>query len=304
MDRAACPSSTPRIVVGIPCYNRPHGLQETIRCLQAQTFQDWRGVICDNASPDPRVAEIGEDAARRDPRFRYHRHPTNLGAIANFHFAAHVETAEFFMWGSDDDLWRPQFMETNLRLLEHHPQTALAFCAVESINRDGEVLFRLPSFAPLSSRGNSREDLQRYLEAPEKCGKANLIYGLFRTPALRDCLERDWEIACTNFYAADLVFLFALVCRYSIVAHDAYHFSKRQPTGARRKIRWRHPRSYRVAKGSELESYIARLRAVSPTPEIADLVEQSVRRRQRERWLYLLPQAWRLLDRRLLGSGV
>ena len=55
-----------------------------------QYFGNKRSVIinCDNASPDPRVAEVAQQAAAEDSRVIYHRHPENLGSIENFRYAA------------------------------------------------------------------------------------------------------------------------------------------------------------------------------------------------------------------------
>src|SRR6056297_1762705 len=72
------------IFVGIPCYNRPQGLADTIRCLREQTHQNWKALICDNASPLSEVENIARQAAREDDRIHYHRHESNLGSIENF----------------------------------------------------------------------------------------------------------------------------------------------------------------------------------------------------------------------------
>src|ERR1700733_7780849 len=45
-------SGAPRVTVGIPTFNRSAWLQETITCVLAQTYTDFRLVVSDNASTD------------------------------------------------------------------------------------------------------------------------------------------------------------------------------------------------------------------------------------------------------------
>lgn len=283
------------IFVGIACYNRPDGLQDTVRCLRQQTHQNWTALICDNASPDPRVQQIAEQAVAEDARFRYQRHPRNLGASENFRYSAQQSDQPFFMWASDDDLWHPDFMKTNLQCLSESPSAQLAFCSVQVINQFGRVLFSCDPFSRLSSTGDRRADLVRYLDEPEKAGKANLFYSLFRTSALQSVVAACWDAAHEDPCGADNVFVFAFLCRHAMVAHDALHLSKRQPTTKKRKIHWRHPRSYRAVKPQDLESYIARHRAVASSSEFAELADSIIRRRQSERYLYRIPVVHRWL---------
>ena len=108
---------TSQVFVGIPCFNRPAGLARTIECLQSQTNPSWAALISDNASPDPEVKAVAERVCANDSRFAYHRHGENIGAVANFKFVAEQADLPCFMWASDDDLWKPNFVETCLSLL-------------------------------------------------------------------------------------------------------------------------------------------------------------------------------------------
>ena len=283
------------IFVGIPCYNRADGLADTLRCLQSQTHTHWKALVCDNASPEPGVGEVARQVAADDNRVIYHRHPRNLGSIENFRFAARQSDRPFFMWASDDDLWHPEFMTTNLQQLQANSDAQLAFGSVEIINEQDEVLFEIERFSRFRSTGHRIEDVRRYLEDPEKRGKANMFYSLFRTESLQQCIDECWDNAFENEYAGDYVFLFAFFCRYAVATHDAIHLSKRQPTRAKRKIHWRHPRSYRAMKAREMESYIERHRLVAPNEEFAEMAESIIRRRQSERWKYAIPVVNRFL---------
>ena len=278
-----------RVFVGIPCYKRHEGLSETIRCLQQQTHSNWTAVVFDNASPNEEMRRVAEQACSADNRVRYFCHPENIGSAANFRFAAMQADAPYFMWASDDDQWHPEFISTNLQQLNDTPQAQMSFCTVDVINIFGDVLFRCPGFSRFCSCGDAYKDAVNYLEDPEALGKANLIYGIYRTPAVQSCVDAFWDRAFARFYGGDFVFVYAFICRHAIVAHDAVHMRKRQPTRARTKIHWRHPRTYRVSRSTEFESYLQRFSDISPNPELAALAERILRRRQKERFLYYLP---------------
>ena len=57
---ASKPVKDDAVFVGVPCYNRPAGLQNAIRCLQQQTHQKWTALISDNASPDPEMRAVAD----------------------------------------------------------------------------------------------------------------------------------------------------------------------------------------------------------------------------------------------------
>ncbi len=295
-------SSEETVFVGIPCYNRPDGLADTIRCLQQQTHQKWIALICDNASPNPEVESVSRRAAEEDSRIRYHRHTENIGIISNFRFAAMSSDQTYFMWASDDDLWHPNFMAENLHQLHQHANSNLSFGAVQVINLNGDEIYEFPPFKQLRSTGDRDSDIKRYLNEPEKLGKANLFYGLFRSESLKQCIEDCWESAFSDYYAGDYVFLFGFFCRNEVAIHEKVHFSKRQPTKGRWRFVWRHPRACRVTKPKYFESYVRRYRLVAPNVAIADLAESMLRKRQAERFWYIVPGFSHLLDSQKIST--
>ena len=299
------PASTPvkddAVFVGVPCYNRPAGLKNSIRCLQQQTHQNWTALISDNASPDPEMRAVAERACESDPRFRYHRHAENVGAADNFQFVAQQANQPLFMWASDDDLMDPQRMATDLRQLEAAPEAQMSFCTIDAINLTGRVIRHFDGFSRFTSTGQRMADIEYFLDDPEILGKANLIYGMFKTASLQQCIEACWDEAGFHDHGGDVVFLFSFVCRHPIVAHDAIHLHKRQDTLKRSKHRRRHPRSYKVSKAREFDWYLERHRKVAPTREIADLAERVLRRRRNDRMLYSVPLLSRFLEKQRRG---
>ena len=73
------PSVPPRVCIGLPVYNGEATLEEALESLLAQTYANFEVIICDNASTDA-TREICERFVARDPRLRYERNSSNIGA--------------------------------------------------------------------------------------------------------------------------------------------------------------------------------------------------------------------------------
>ena len=70
----------PRVTVFIPTYNRARLLPEAIESVLAQTYDDFRLEVSDNASDDATPEVV---ASFDDPRLEYVRQPENLGLLGN-----------------------------------------------------------------------------------------------------------------------------------------------------------------------------------------------------------------------------
>ena len=276
---------TSQVFVGIPCFNRPAGLARTIECLQSQTNPNWTALISDNASPDPTVAAIAHRACASDRRFSYHRQPENVGAVANFKFVAERADRPYCMWASDDDLWKSNFIETCLNLLLRRPEAAMACGTISNINRRDLVIRNYRGFSRFTS-GNSRHaDARTFLLDPEAMGRANFIYGLYRTAALQRAIAEFWDAAGLGEFAGDCVFLYGFLCRYPIVATDEVLLGKRMDTDADAYTQRYHPKADFVSPRQYL-SYVNRHVAVAPTPQFAQLARDVLRRRRIESRLF------------------
>jgi glycosyltransferase involved in cell wall biosynthesis len=207
---------TPLVAIGLPTFNRREGLLRTIACLQAQTYSNLEVLVSDNASPDPMVSEVMEDICNRDPRIRYVRQERNTGACRNFHYVFDHTSAPYFMWMSDDDLWDPVFIERGISALQADDGAGGWFCTIDNINLLGRVCRRYQSFTRFDRRGSSRlRRVMEFLQEPEIQGKANLIYSIFRRPALADALK-----ICPlqdDIWGGDMCTIFALICRHDLL---------------------------------------------------------------------------------------
>lgn len=112
--RHAAPSQAPQplLTIAIPTYNRADQLATLLSVLEPQlaAHPQVELLLSDNASTDATPHIIAEAQARfaaSGLRLATHRHPTNIGADANFVSCYHRARGHFFWICGDDDLITP-----------------------------------------------------------------------------------------------------------------------------------------------------------------------------------------------------
>jgi glycosyltransferase involved in cell wall biosynthesis len=129
----------PLVTIGVPVYNGEAMLGDMLASLEAQTFERFKVVICDNASTD-RTPEIAQAFCARDPRFTCHRNPENIGAAPNFNRVFELDHATpYFKWTPHDDLYAPTWLERCVAVLEADPTAILAYSIVDVVDEAGDA---------------------------------------------------------------------------------------------------------------------------------------------------------------------
>ncbi len=101
---------TPAVSVLMPAYRAEAYVDEAVRSVLAQTFDDWEIVAVDDASPD-RSGEILAGWAARDPRIRFFRNDQNLGMTGNWNRCLAEARGELVLKLDADDVLRPKTLE-------------------------------------------------------------------------------------------------------------------------------------------------------------------------------------------------
>ena len=173
-------SATPVVSVGMPVYNGEAHLREALDSILGQTFIDFELIIADNASTDS-TPEICNEYARRDPRIRYFRHPSNLGAPRNYSFLVGPARGRYFKWASGNDICDQSMLERCVRVLDEDPTAVVAYGTTHLIDEHGKHLEHytkdLALLDPLGSR--------RYRTLRQKLALNNAQNGVIRMEALR-----------------------------------------------------------------------------------------------------------------------
>lgn len=169
---APCP-----VTIGLPVFNGAATIARSIESLLAQSFGDFRLVIADNASTDA-TPEIIAGFAARDARISIVRRAETVSPIKNFGGLVLAATTPFFMFATDDDVWRPRFVEATLAALLADPGASLCVPRIAFLD-GGEVGALSTGTAALA--GTAAERVAAFLHDPGENGR---YYGLHRTPAI------------------------------------------------------------------------------------------------------------------------
>lgn len=112
------------ISIVIPLYNKAQSIENTIRCIQAQTFQDFEIVVVDGWSKDGSL-EIIQGLAAEDSRIRVLMQQNRHGVTPARNESIAAAKSERIAFIDADDYWEPTYLETLVRLMDDFPQAGL-----------------------------------------------------------------------------------------------------------------------------------------------------------------------------------
>lgn len=120
------------VSVIIPTYNRRHLIGPTIDSVLAQTHRELEVVVVDDGSKDG-TGEFLKTRYAAEPRFRYiwQENAERSAARNNGITAAKGEYVAFL---DSDDLWLPDKLEQQVRLLQANPEMVMVLCWFECID--------------------------------------------------------------------------------------------------------------------------------------------------------------------------
>ena len=167
----------------MPTFNRPEGLRRALDCICGQTYRNLEVIVSDNASEDADAYAFMKEYCRVDPRVRYFRQDSNIGAHENFKFVLQAATGEYFLWFADDDLCAKDYIAALSTELQKDPDIILCSCDVSIIDRNDQELTteRIEALY----RGNNWPRTRRLFFQYPISNVFYSIYGMFRTADLR-----------------------------------------------------------------------------------------------------------------------
>ena len=124
----------PKVSIGIPTFNRPAGLKNTLECLTNQSYTNIEIIISDNGSPTDEVSKVAAEFTNLDTRVKFYGHSENRGAAFNFKFVLQKAEGDYFMWAADDDWWDAKFVESIISLILKTPSSIAGFCNYSIVN--------------------------------------------------------------------------------------------------------------------------------------------------------------------------
>ena len=172
----------PLVSVGMPVYNGTPWVQRALSTLAAQDYPNFELIISDNASTDE-TARICQEYAVRDPRVRYVRNASNVGAGRNFVRVLALANGEYFMWAAHDDLWEPSFISNLVTCFLRNRDLVHAMTLYDRFSHVTDEWGTIPAegYPAINEANGVYENCCAYVSK----GSPELIYGLFRTDVLR-----------------------------------------------------------------------------------------------------------------------
>lgn len=126
----------PVISVIIPVYNGEKTIEETVRSVLNQTFQDFEIIIIDDGSKDATLEVIQQIL---DPRIQVYSY-ANSGQGASRNRGFSYATGQYISFLDADDLWTPDKLEAQLEALQTNSDAAVAYSWTDFIDEFGNFL--------------------------------------------------------------------------------------------------------------------------------------------------------------------
>lgn len=123
----------PLVSVVIPLYNKEPHIKRAIDSILAQKIQDFEIIVIDDGSTD-KSADIVKSFT--DPRIRLIQQE-NAGVSAARNRGVQEAKTDMIAFLDADDEWKPEFLETILRLRKNHPEAGAYAAAYEKCDENG-----------------------------------------------------------------------------------------------------------------------------------------------------------------------
>lgn len=118
-----------------PTWNCARFICETIRSVQAQTYQNWEMIISDDCSTD-NTKEVIAPYMEQDSRIKYICNPKNSGAAITRNNALKVAKGKWIAFLDSDDLWLPEKLEKQVAFMVENGY-AFSYHEYTEITEDG-----------------------------------------------------------------------------------------------------------------------------------------------------------------------
>lgn len=112
--------------VVVPCYRYGRFLRQCVESVLAQSLENIRVLIIDDASPD-NTAEVAADLARESSRITFSRHTSNKGHIETYNEGIEWASGDYFLLLSADDYLLAGALQRAAELMDAHREVGFTF---------------------------------------------------------------------------------------------------------------------------------------------------------------------------------
>lgn len=119
----------------MPSYNCGKYVEDTIRSVQAQTYQNWEIIFVDDCSTDETVRKV-LSISENDKRVHLYQNGKNSGAAVSRNNALQKATGRWIAFLDSDDLWEPTKLERQVRFMAENGYK-FSYSYYEEMDADG-----------------------------------------------------------------------------------------------------------------------------------------------------------------------
>lgn len=134
----------PVLTFTIPFYAGQSYLKKAIESVVRQTYASWELIVCDDAGPEPGIAELVASFA--DARMHYYRNEKNLGMAGNWNRCLDLARSDLVTILHADDQLLERYAALMLSAARDHPQSLAFFCQAKIIDEKGTPRFSFADF--------------------------------------------------------------------------------------------------------------------------------------------------------------
>jgi glycosyltransferase involved in cell wall biosynthesis len=214
----------PKVSVIVPNYNHAPYLDQRIRSIVSQTYQDFELIYLDDASTD-NSNEIFHEFSN-DFRIKAIFNDVNSGSpFKQWNKGISVSEGEYIWIAESDDFASPNFLEKLVPVLDEHHNVGIAYCQSCLVDENNKIISQnfLECTSDLDPErwkknfiNNGKSECKNYLAASNTIPNASAV--LFRKSLYIDNVSNKNE----NFRIAGDWFTWAKILLYS----DIYYFSE------------------------------------------------------------------------------
>ena len=124
------PPPTRAVSVCLPTYNGADYVEEALRSILHQSYQDFELLVVDDGSTDTTLDIV---QSLSDPRIQLHRNPERLGIPANWNRCLELAAGELVCLFHQDDVMLPENLERKVQLLSADETVGFVHSAVETL---------------------------------------------------------------------------------------------------------------------------------------------------------------------------
>jgi len=128
----------PLVSVITPAYNAERYIEDTIRSVINQQYQNWEHLIVLDCNSKDSTGEIVKRFSEKDPRIKLITSPHAKGAANNRNVALEIARGEYIACLDADDLWTPDKLEKQISFMAKN-NYGFSFTGFRRISQDNSV---------------------------------------------------------------------------------------------------------------------------------------------------------------------